>query len=84
MFNYHSEEIHAEIHNGKGSVRQNVVNVRNGKGTKEVVIRTPKGRVVTRKRKVLSSKELKCIRGRKFMPGLFRDCLSGTRKKSTE
>jgi 2-methylcitrate dehydratase PrpD len=80
MFNYHSEEIHAEIHNGKGSVRQNVVNVRNGKGTKEVVIRTPKGRVVTRKRKALSGRELKCIRSRQFMPGLFRDCLK-TRKR---
>ena len=79
MFDYHSEEIHATIHNGKGSVRQNIVNVWNGKGTKEVVIRTPKGRVVTRKRKALSGHELKCIRGRKFMPGLFRDCLK-TRK----
>lgn len=82
MFNYHSEEIHATMYNGKGQVRQNIVDVRNGKGTKEVVIRTPKGRVVTRKCKRLSGHELKCIRGRKFMPGLFRDCL--TRKKSTK
>jgi hypothetical protein len=80
MFNYHSEEVHTTMINGKGQVRQNIVDVRNGKGTKEVVIRNPKGRVLTRKRKRLSGHELKCIRGRKFMPGLFRDCLSGTRK----
>lgn len=84
MFNYHSEEIHAEIHNGKGHVRQNSVHVRNGKGTKEVILRTPKGRVLTRKRKALSGRELNCIRNREFMPGLFKDCLkvTGTRKKS--
>ncbi len=81
MFNYHSEEVHATVYDGKGQVRQNVVNVRNGKGTKEIIIRTPKGRVITRKRKALSGKELKCIHGRKFMPGLFRDCLTGTRKR---
>ena len=80
MFNYHSEEIHATVYDGKGRVRQNVVNVRNGKGTKEVVIRSPKGRVITRKRKALSGKELKCIHSRKFMPGLFKDCLTRKRR----
>ena len=74
-FSYHSEQVHSEFRNGKGQTRRNIVNVKNGKGTKSVELYDVSGNIKNRKEKALSAKELSCIKGNKFIPGLFKDCV---------
>ena len=63
--------------NGKVQTKEQIVNVRNGKGTKTVIINNNKGaHKSTRK---LTKKEIKNIQSRKFMPNLFSDCYSSLR-----
>jgi hypothetical protein len=73
-FNYHSEQVHSTFHNGEGQTKVHTVNIRNGKGTKSVTLRNPRGRVMKHSTKKLTQKEIDCIRNCQFIPGLFRDC----------
>lgn len=75
-FAYHSEQVHSAFHNGEGQTKVNVVNIRNGKGTKSVTMRNKRGTVVGKSTKPLTQKEIDCIRNCQFIPGLFRDCQS--------
>lgn len=85
-FAYQSHQVHSVSVNGKTVQRENIVTVNNGKGTKSIVVRE-NGK--TRKsEKPLNSKELRCIRKHKYMPGLFQDCVrllnSNTRKSHSK
>ena len=74
-FQYHSSQIHSTVVNGKERTQQNTVQVQNNVGTKQVQI-LANGKVIQSKQKPLTSKEIKNIQTRKFMPGLFSDCTS--------
>lgn len=74
-FTYHSEQVHSTFENGKGQTRRNVVNIKNGKGTKAVEEYSADGTRKNRKEKELTAKELECIQKGQFIPGLFRDCI---------
>jgi hypothetical protein len=75
-FAYHSEQIHSE----GGKTRRNIVSIKNGKGYKSVEIFGANGKVKTRKRRALKKSELDCIHRNKFIPGLFKDCISRQNK----
>lgn len=70
-FSYHSEQVHSTFENGKGKTRRNVVDIKNGKGTKAVEEYKPDGTRKNRKEKALTQKELECIKKGQFIPGLF-------------
>jgi hypothetical protein len=74
-FSYHSEQVHSVFQKGKGETRRNIVDIKNGKGTKAVETYDASGARKSRKEKKLTSKELECISRNKFIPGLFRDCI---------
>jgi hypothetical protein len=74
-FSYHSEQVHSDFHNGKGQTRRNIVDVKNGAGTKSVEVYDASGKVKSRKEKVLTDTELGCIKRNQFIPGLFKDCV---------
>jgi hypothetical protein len=78
MFQYHSEQVHNVTVNGKSSTRKNVVNIRNGKGTKSL---STNGKT---KSKPLSKKEIQCIQKGKFIPNLFNDCVKPLRPNATK
>lgn len=60
--------------NGVKREQENIVNIRNGKGTKTVKVReNGKTRKVSRQ---LTDKNIQCIRRHQFIPGLFSDCLT--------
>ncbi|NDG27545.1 MAG: hypothetical protein EB120_10275 [Proteobacteria bacterium] len=59
---------------GKGKTVRKEVNIKNGKGTKTVIMRNEKGK--TRRSTVqIGEHELEQIRRNVFVPGLFRECL---------
>jgi len=66
-FHYYSKEFKKTP---EGS-RQNVVNVRNGKGTKRKIIYNPRGKILENMSEKLKSSEIKNIKNSVFMPGLF-------------
>ena len=74
-FSYHSEQVHSDFHNGKGQTRRNIVDVKNGAGTKSVEVYDASGKVKNRKEKTLTESELSCIKRNQFIPGLFKDCV---------
>jgi hypothetical protein len=68
-FEYHSEQIHTTVKNGTKTTSNNIVKVKNGKGTKTVMLKE-NGR--TRKSiKPLTPKEIRSIKNSQFIPGLF-------------
>jgi hypothetical protein len=54
--------------------RKYTVKIHNGKGTKTVQ-NMKNGRTIGKKTIKLSRKEIKNIKNRKFMPGLFKPCI---------
>jgi hypothetical protein len=74
-FQYHSEQVHSTFENGKGSTRRNIVDIKNGKGTKAVEHYSVDGKQLSRKEKQLTDKEMECIQKGHFVPGLFKDCV---------
>ena len=66
-FHYHSKEFKKTP---EGS-RQNIVSVRNGKGTKRKMIYNRKGKLIENMSEKLKSGEIKNIKNAVFMPGLF-------------
>jgi hypothetical protein len=91
-FSYHSEQVHSVFSKGKGQTRRNIVDIKNGKGTKAVETYTVDGKRLHRNEKQLTPAELDCIKHNKFIPGLFKDCIkplkankpSKTRKRSNK
>lgn len=72
IFNYHSEQKHEIIcKDGKCTKKINRVTIKNGKGIKEVILKGPTGKA-KRTTKKLSKKEVKAIKNRQFIVGLFR------------
>jgi hypothetical protein len=61
---------------GNGAVHgtRNLVEIKNGKGTKTVESLNASGAVLKRKRVTLKQKEIKNVLGGKFMPGFWRNC----------
>ena len=74
-FSYHSEQVHSVFQKGKGQTRRNIVDIKDGKGTKAVETYDVNGKRISRKEKNLTSSELECIQRNKFVPGLFKDCV---------
>ncbi|NBR61417.1 MAG: hypothetical protein EBT86_07170 [Actinobacteria bacterium] len=73
-FTFYSVQEHKEFMDGKGKTVRKEVNIKNGKGTKTVIMRNEKGK--TRRSTVqIGEHELEQIRRNVFVPGLFRECL---------
>lgn len=82
-FSYHSEQVHSAFQNGKGQTRRNIVDIKEGKGTKAVETYDVNGKRVSRQEKTLTASELECIQKNKFIPGLFKDCIKPLRLGAT-
>ena len=80
-FSYQSEQVHSQFSKGKGQTRRNIVKIQNGKGTKAVEVYTAEGKLLQKREKHLTDKELDCIKSNKFIPGLFKDCIAPLRLK---
>ena len=73
-FSFYSVQEHSHFVDGKGKTVRKEVNIKNGKGTKTVVIRNERGK--TRRNTLpISSEELDNIRKNIFVPGLFKECI---------
>ena len=78
MFQYESTQFHMSKVDGKTQTRKNIVKIRNGKGTKTVVImRDGKTKKSTHK---LKPSEVRKIQKNQFIPGLFKPCLKCIKK----
>ena len=78
---YHSEQVHSVFENGRGITRRNVVDIRNGKGTKAMEEFNAEGKKIHSKEKALTKAEMDCIHRKKFIPGLFKDCIKPLRSR---
>jgi histidinol phosphatase-like PHP family hydrolase len=79
-FSYHSEQVHTSFSNGHLKEKRNIVDIRNNKGTKTVVV-TENGK--TRKSTHrLSPSEKRKIQKNEFVPSLFKPCYDCLRPKS--
>ncbi len=78
-FSYHSEQVHSSFQKGKGQTRRNIVDIKDGKGSKAVETYDVNGKRISRQEKKLTSSELECIQRNKFIPGLFKDCIKPMR-----
>jgi hypothetical protein len=82
-FVYHSEQTHSSLLNGEAQVKKNIVDIKNGKGTKTVkYIENGKERTATRK---ITPSEMKKIKNGIFVPKLFQpcyDCLNGSKARN--
>ncbi len=66
--------MHYSSVNGVSRQQENIVNVKNGKGTKTVkIVQNGKTKKATRK---LTDDNIQCIQKHQFIPGLFSDCLN--------
>ena len=81
MFVYSSNQVHHILKNRKKYTRRNIVSIKNGKGFKALEIIDEKGRYY--KKKPLTTKELKCIERKEFIPGLFKDCIKREKMRKT-
>jgi hypothetical protein len=82
-FSYHSEQVHSVFVKGKGQTRRNVVDIKNGQGTKAVETYSVDGKLRRRNEKQLTPAELDCIKRNKFIPGLFKDCIKPLKPSKT-
>lgn len=83
-FSYHSEQVHSAFQNGKGQTRRNIVDIKDGKGTKAVETYDANGKRLSRQEKKLTASELDCIQRNKFVPGLFKDCVKPLQSSRTK
>lgn len=77
-FNYHSEQVHTTNMNGISQEKRNIVNIKNGKGTKTVEV-TENGKTNSSTKK-LSQSEISQIEKGKFIPNLWKPCNDCLRK----
>jgi hypothetical protein len=82
-FSYHSEQVHSVFSKGKGQTRRNIVDIKNGKGSKAVETYAMDGKLKNRNEKQLTQTELDCIKRNKFIPGLFKDCIKPLKPAKT-
>jgi hypothetical protein len=80
MFVYNSVQTHSDFINGRGQTKTNRVSIKGRKGYKMITIRNKSGRITKKSKKQLTKKEIECIKGCQFIPGLFRDCESCLKK----
>jgi hypothetical protein len=79
-FNYHSEQVHTSMVDGEIREKRNIVNIKNGKGTKTVILReNGKTKKSTHK---LTSTEKENIKNGIFVPRLFKPCYDCLRTKT--
>jgi len=79
MFAYSSMESHSIATPEGQTIKETIVKVENGKGTKTVVIKGPTG--ILSDTMELKPSEVKNIEKRKFMPGLFRQSMKNIKGK---
>ena len=77
-YNYSSTPKDGAVHGTR-----NLVEIKNGKGTKTLESLNASGAVLKRKRVTLKRKEIKNVLGGKFMPGFWKNCCAAaaSRKK---
>ena len=75
-FNYHNTEVKTQS-GGKKIVRK--VTIKRGKGYKSVT-KYNKGKKTSSIKKPIHAHHIKSIKRGKFVPGLFKECCSKTRK----
>lgn len=73
---YYSVQQHTSIINGEGRSQIMEVKIRNGKGHKKVTFKNSKGKTISTDSQNLSSSEIEDIMSKKFIPGLFKSCLT--------
>lgn len=79
-FSYHSEQVHSIMENGQVAQKHNIVDIKNGKGTKKVTMRS--GKSTKSSTKKLTKSEIEKIRKNIFIPSLFKPCYDCLRTKS--
>ena len=82
MFKYSSIESHGVITPDGEKIKETKVNIENGKGSKTVTIKDNKG--IHSDTMKLNSKEMKNIKGRKFMPELFHKSIKNVIRKKAK
>ena len=76
-FDYHSFQKHGETVNGELRIKEKEVIIKNGKGTKTVIFRGPRGGETAKVAKKLNANEVKNILSHNFIPDLFKPCIDG-------
>ena len=66
MFVYKSEKVHSTMKNGKGVTRINRIDIKNNKGTREMVTKNMTGKTLRKKRKTLKRKDIQTIQKRQM------------------
>jgi hypothetical protein len=74
-YSFNSVVSHIEVRNGVAHEVTEAVSVKNGEGTKTVITR--EGGRPKKSEHRLTAKEIRNIKGRKFMPALFDVCYTG-------
>jgi hypothetical protein len=80
-FNYTSIQVHSEGENGSETTTKNTIKIHNNKGVKRIE-KYSNGKLLKKADKKLSEEEILNISKRKFMPGLFNDCISRNCRKT--
>ena len=81
MFSYTSVESHGVVTPDGKKIKETRVNVKNGKGTKTVIVADNEG--VHSDTMSLNATEIKNIQNRKFMPELFHEPMQNIKRKKT-
>jgi hypothetical protein len=75
VFNYFSEQVHEEIGpKGRGLRKIRRVTVKNGKGTKELLVKDLAGKTRAKSSKRMTKKEVAAIKRGEYLPALFKSC----------
>jgi hypothetical protein len=82
MFHYNSIQEHIVSVNGHQETHRNIVKINDGKGTKKVE-KYRNGKLIRKGTKILTRREVQNIKSRKFMPGLFNNCINGKKCKKS-
>lgn len=81
QYDYHSFQSHGETINGEFRIKDKEVNIKNGRGTKVVRFRGPRGGTTAKVQKRLTQNEVKNILNHNFIPNLFEPCISGCERQ---
>ena len=82
QYDYRSFQSHGETINGEFRVKDKEVNIKNGKGTKVVRFRGPRGGTTAKVEKRLTQNEVKNILNHNFIPNLFEPCINGCERQA--
>ena len=81
QYDYHSFQSHGLTINGQFRVKEKEVNIKNGRGTKMVRFRGPRGGTTVKVEKRLTQNEVKNILSHNFIPNLFESCTNGCERR---